>query len=97
MYPTHTLSFYLTAQVHMQGSRRDVRYSNALEYNKMPGIGKRPSMTYANQFVPPPRRACVEKDVSVSDIVFDPGMRATEPLVDNSEQLTTTQYQEYMY
>jgi len=32
MYPIHTLSFYLTAQVHMQGSRRDVRYSNVLEY-----------------------------------------------------------------
>ena len=35
MYSIHTLSFYLTAQVHMQVSRHDVRYSNALEYIDM--------------------------------------------------------------
>jgi len=37
----------------------------------------------------------VEKDVSVDDIVFDPSMRATEPMAQNSEQLTSTRwYQE---
>ena len=67
------------------------------EITKMLGFGKRPSMTYVNQVLPPPRRAYLEKDASVSDIILDPGMRAAEPLVDNSEQLTTTRYQEYMY
>ena len=46
------------------------------------------------QVVPPPRRAYVEKDVSVDDIVFARNMRATEPMAPNSEQLTTTRYQE---
>jgi len=64
------------------------------EINEMPGFGPRPSMTYVNQVVPPPRRAYVEKDVSVADIIFDPGMRVTEPQVDNSKQLATTRYQE---
>ena len=40
MYPIHTLSFHLKAQVHMQGSRRDVRYSNVLEYKKKQKIKK---------------------------------------------------------
>jgi len=60
----------------------------------MPGFDKRPPMTSLKQVVPPPRRAYVEKGIHMSNIVLDTGMHMTEPLVENSEMLSTAHHQE---